>query len=48
MFPNCIERLGHQKTETKQQQTNKENQGKNKQIKNRNNSTRHEPHPGNG
>ena len=24
MFPNCIERLGHQKRETKQQQTNKE------------------------
>ena len=24
MFPNCIDRLGHQKRETKQQQTNKE------------------------
>ena len=24
MFPNCINRLGHQKRETKQQQTNKE------------------------
>ena len=24
MFPNRIERLGHQKRETKQQQTNKE------------------------
>ena len=24
MFPNCIERLGHQKRETKQQQTKKE------------------------
>ena len=38
MFPNCIGRLGHQKRETKQQQT-KKNQGKNK-IKNGNNSTR--------
>ena len=41
MFPNCIERLGHQKRETKQQ--TKKNQGKNKQIKNGNNSTHHEP-----
>ena len=24
MFPNCIDHLGHQKRETKQQQTNKE------------------------
>ena len=24
MFPNCIDRLGRQKRETKQQQTNKE------------------------
>ena len=24
MFPNCIDRLGHQKRETKQHQTNKE------------------------
>ena len=30
MFPNCIDRLGHQKRETKQQQI-KKNQGKNKQ-----------------
>ena len=28
MFPNCIERLGHQKTETKQQQTKKEKPNK--------------------
>ena len=32
MFPNCIDHLGHQKRETKQQQT-KKNQGKDKQIK---------------
>ena len=31
MSPNCIERLGHQKRETKQQ--TKKNQGKDKQIK---------------
>ena len=46
MFPNCIDSLGHQKRQTKQQQTNtqtKKNQGKNKQIKNGNNSTFHEP-----
>ena len=43
MFPKCIERLGHQKRETKQQQTNKQKLRKNKQIKNGNNSTRHEP-----
>ena len=30
MFPNCIDRLGHQKTETKQQQTDKEKPRKNK------------------
>ena len=42
MFPNCIDRLGRQKRETKQQQT-KKNQGKNKQISNGNNSTYHEP-----
>ena len=24
MFPNCIDRFGHQKKEAKQQQTNKE------------------------
>ena len=24
MFPNCIDRFGHQKKEVKQQQTNKE------------------------
>ena len=41
MFPNCIDRLGHQKRETKQQI--KKNQGKNKQIKNGNNSTYDEP-----
>ena len=28
MFPNCIDRLGRQKRETKQQQTNKEKPGK--------------------
>ena len=43
MFLNCIDRLGHQKRETKQQQTNKEKPRKNKQIKNGNNSTYHEP-----
>ena len=42
MFPICIERLGHQKRETEQEQT-KKNQGKKKQIKNGNNSTYHEP-----
>ena len=30
MFPNCIDCLGHQKRETKQQQKTKKNQGKNK------------------
>ena len=29
MFPNCIDRLGHQKRETNQ---TKKNQGKNKQM----------------
>ena len=43
MFPNCIDRLGRQKRETKQQQTSKKkNQEKNEQIKSRNNSTYHE------
>ena len=28
MFPNCIDRFGHQKKEVKQQQTNKEKQKK--------------------
>ena len=43
MFPNCIDRFGCQKRETKVQQTNRKNQGKNKQIKNGNNGTYHEP-----
>ena len=45
MFPNCIDRLGRQKRDKKQQQTTK-NQGKNEQIKklkNGNNSNYHEP-----
>ena len=39
MFPNCIERLGHQKSINKT--TNKER--KTKEKKNGNNSTHHEP-----
>ena len=33
MFPNCIDRFGRQKRETKQQQTKKEKPRKNKQRK---------------
>ena len=43
MFPNCIDRLGHQKEKQNNNKQTKKNQGKNKQIKNGNNSTHHEP-----
>ena len=44
MFPNCIDRFGRQKRETKVQQTKqRKTKEKNKQIKNGNNSTYHEP-----
>ena len=43
MFLNCIDNLGRQKRETKQQQQTNKSQGKIKQIKNGNNSTYHEP-----
>ena len=44
MFPNCIERLGHQKKEKQNNnKQKKKSQGRNKQIKNGNNSTHHEP-----
>ena len=43
MFSNCIERLGHKKTQNNNNKQIKKNQGKNKQIKNGNNSTHHEP-----
>ena len=43
MSPNCVDCLGRQKRETKQQQTKKK-QGENKKyIKNGNNSAYHEP-----
>ena len=40
MFPNCIDRFGRNKRETKVQQTNKQRK---KKKKNGNNSTYHEP-----
>ena len=42
MFPNCIDRFGHEKRETKVQQTNKQRKTKeiNKQIKNGNKNLR--------
>ena len=43
MFSNCIDRFGHQKSEAKQQEANKEKPRKKNKIKNRNNSTYHEP-----
>ena len=43
MFPNCIDRLGHQKEKQNNNKQTKKNHGKNMQIKNGNNSTYHEP-----
>ena len=47
MFPNCIDRFGRKKRETKVQQTNKQTnkqrKTKEKKKKNGNNSTYHEP-----
>ena len=44
MFPDCIDRFGHQKRETKNNnKQTKEKQRKSKQIKNGKNSTYYEP-----